>query len=139
MADSWFLSILDCATNCAQNGPLRLANRDLNGTHNYRGFGTIVFKNAPASSLLREYRIALMNLNRPRTADFSHRETHEGLDILLSLDEAMDVLGIGRTLLYKQMSNGELPWVQIGSTRHIRRVDLIDFIERNRKGGRRVA
>lgn len=63
----------------------------------------------------------------------------EGIDALLPLDEAMRILGIGRTLLYKQMSNGELPWVQIGSTRHIRSADLIDFINRNRKGGWRVA
>lgn len=66
-------------------------------------------------------------------------EDPEGIDVLLSLDEAMLVLGIGRTLLYKQMSRGNLPWVQIGSTRHISRRDLIAFIDRNRKGGRRVA
>jgi excisionase family DNA binding protein len=60
-------------------------------------------------------------------------------DPLLSLDEAMLILGIGRTLLYKQMNRGELPWVQIGTTRHIRRSDLVEFIQRNRKGGWRVA
>lgn len=69
----------------------------------------------------------------------SSNSARENIDALLSLDDAMHILGIGRTLLYKQMHRGELPWVQIGSTRHIRRADLVDFIERNRKGGRRVA
>ncbi len=58
---------------------------------------------------------------------------------LLSLADAMRILGIGRTLLYGLMNRGELPWVQIGSTRHIRQEDLVAFIDRNRKGGRRVA
>jgi predicted DNA-binding transcriptional regulator AlpA len=78
----------------------------------------------------------------PNSTNDAHSATHdrrENIDVLLSLDETMRVLDIGRTLLYKQMSNGELPWVQIGSTRHIRKTDLIDFIDRNRKGGRRVA
>jgi predicted DNA-binding transcriptional regulator AlpA len=51
----------------------------------------------------------------------------------------MRILGIGRTLLYGLMNRGELPWVQIGTTRHIRQQDLVAFIDENRKGGRRVA
>ena len=90
-------------------------------THHYRFMGTGSF---------------FMNSNKSQNAEIQQLE---GIDALLSLEEVMNLLGIGRTLLYKQMSNGELPWVQIGSTRHIRRADLIDFIERNRKGGRRVA
>ncbi|MGB8831162.1 MAG: helix-turn-helix domain-containing protein [Candidatus Sulfotelmatobacter sp.] len=58
---------------------------------------------------------------------------------LLSLADAMKILGIGRTLLYGLMNRGELAWVQIGSTRHIRQEDLVELIERNRKGGSRVA
>lgn len=74
-----------------------------------------------------------------RNIDFSSRGERQDVEILLSLEEAMQILGIGRTLLYKQMNRGELPWVQIGGTRHIRRADIVEFIERNRKGGWRVA
>jgi len=80
-----------------------------------------------------------MNPNSTNDPQSANPERRENIDVLLSLDEAMRVLDIGRTLLYKQMSNGELPWVQIGSTRHIRKGDLVEFIDRNRKGGRRVA
>ncbi len=58
---------------------------------------------------------------------------------LLSLADAMRILGIRRTLLYGLMNRGELAWVQIGATRHIRQEDLVELIERNRKGGSRVA
>ena len=58
---------------------------------------------------------------------------------LLSLEQARRTLGISRTLLYKQMDQGKLAWVQIGRTRHIRPQDLAAFIERNCKGGRSSA
>lgn len=61
------------------------------------------------------------------------------IEALLSLEEAMEILRIGRTLLYKLMDRGNLPWIQIGRTRQLRRADLIRFIEENRKGGGRVA
>jgi len=80
-----------------------------------------------------------MKLGSTHNVESGARGKREDVDALLSLGEVMEILGIGRTLLYKQMNRGELPWVQIGSTRHISRGDLIAFIERNRKGGRRVA
>jgi excisionase family DNA binding protein len=80
-----------------------------------------------------------MKLGSSYNLESAARGNREDIDALLSLDEVMEILGIGRTLLYRQMNKGELPWVQIGSTRHISRGDLIAFIERNRKGGRRVA
>ncbi len=80
-----------------------------------------------------------MELESSHKVDSAVRDKLESIDTLLSLEDVMQILGIGRTLLYKQMSCGDLPWVQIGSTRHISRIDLTEFINRNRKGGRRVA
>ncbi len=121
-------------------GPRRLDNRELNETHDYCGAATIEStKCVPHFRLPIGIRSHFMNPNITNDAHPATHKRREIIDVLLSLEEAMRVLDIGRTLLYKQMSNGELPWVQIGSTRHISQVDLIDFIERNRKGGRRVA
>jgi predicted DNA-binding transcriptional regulator AlpA len=80
-----------------------------------------------------------VELEGSQKVDGAARDKRESIDTLLSLEDVMEILGIGRTLLYKQMSCGNLPWVQIGSTRHISRNDLTEFINRNRKGGRRVA
>lgn len=134
--------MIDCVDKRAQSGPLWPGNRDRIETHGHRASDKMVLDKAPLQNArTHHYRFMdtgsfFMNSNRSQNAEIQQQE---GIDALLSLEEVMNLLGIGRTLLYKQMSNGELPWVQIGSTRHIRRADLIDFIERNRKGGRRVA
>jgi excisionase family DNA binding protein len=124
----------------ALSGPRRLDSRELDETHGYCASATIVLTKFAArcrpSMSIRSHLMSPNSTNDTRPATHDRREN---IDILLSLEESMRVLDIGRTLLYKQMSNGELPWVQIGSTRHIRKSDLIEFIERNRKGGRRVA
>jgi excisionase family DNA binding protein len=52
---------------------------------------------------------------------------------LLSLEEARARLGIGRTLLYAVLSNGQLPSVRIGERRLIAVRDLEAFIERRRE------
>lgn len=80
-----------------------------------------------------------MELKSLHSLDSALAVKRESMDALLSLEEAMRILGIGRTLLYGLMGRGELPWIQIGSTRHISKADISDFIARNRKGGRRVA
>jgi excisionase family DNA binding protein len=58
---------------------------------------------------------------------------------LLTVAEAAVMLNVGRTLLYKLMYRGDLPYVRIGRTRRVHMKDLIDLISRSRIGGRYVA
>jgi excisionase family DNA binding protein len=53
---------------------------------------------------------------------------HERL--LLTVEEAGDLLGCGRTLVYGLMRTGEIPSVLVGRLRRIRRGDLERFAAR---------
>lgn len=55
-------------------------------------------------------------------------------DALLTVLEAAERLGVGRTLLYSLMEKGELPFVKVGRTRRLRPSDLDALIRRNTIG-----
>jgi excisionase family DNA binding protein len=52
---------------------------------------------------------------------------------LLSVQEASEQLGMGRSWVYQQIKSGELPSVQLGSIIKIKSKDLEEYIE-NRRG-----
>jgi len=52
--------------------------------------------------------------------------------ILLSVDEASEAIGIGRTLIYGLFREGSLKPVKIGRRTFIHRDDLNEFIEQRR-------
>lgn len=52
-----------------------------------------------------------------------------------SVDEAAEMLGIGRTLAYDLIRTGQLPSVKIGQRRLVARRDLDDFVEALRAAG----
>lgn len=52
---------------------------------------------------------------------------------LLRLNEAARALGVSTRKLYDLMSNGELPYIQVGGSRRIAIADIDEFIERNRR------
>ena len=54
---------------------------------------------------------------------------HVRFDKLLTVQDVADILNIGRSTMYQLVQRGEIPSVQIGSTRRIRPVDLRNFIE----------
>lgn len=58
----------------------------------------------------------------------SHTNTPERL--LLSMDEAADLLGIGRTYAYHLVSTGEWTTVKIGRLRRMRRSDLVAWLDK---------
>ena len=53
--------------------------------------------------------------------------------LLLTIDEAADRLGIGRTLMYALVTGGEVESVQIGRLRRVPVEALSDFVARLRR------
>lgn len=56
--------------------------------------------------------------------------------ILLDIAAAADRLSIGRTLVLRMISTGQLPSVTIGRRRLIDERDLRRFVERQKRSGR---
>lgn len=74
----------------------------------------------PRSAALRE---ALQNTRKDTRSDAA----------LLSVDEARQRLGIGKSTLYLQMREGKLPYIKIGRRRLISPEALGRFIEQREK------
>lgn len=49
--------------------------------------------------------------------------------LLLTVQEAADWLGIGRTLMYELIGKGEIPSVRVGRLRRIRPTDLATYTD----------
>lgn len=54
---------------------------------------------------------------------------------LLTIRQAMKRLGLSRTLVYKLMYEGILPYISIGRTRRIDPIDLAALVRAHRTGG----
>ncbi|WP_328842167.1 helix-turn-helix domain-containing protein [Nakamurella leprariae] len=54
---------------------------------------------------------------------------------MLTIEEAAERLGIGRTLMYSLMTSGEVDSVQIGRLRRVPTEALTDFVARLRRTG----
>ena len=54
--------------------------------------------------------------------------------IVLTIEEAAERLGIGRTLMYSLVASGEVESVQIGRLRRVPTEALDDFLARLRRG-----
>jgi excisionase family DNA binding protein len=50
--------------------------------------------------------------------------------LLLTAEEAADVLGIGRTTVYRLLARNALPSVKIGASRRIPFVALTEYVDR---------
>ncbi|MBM9467987.1 helix-turn-helix domain-containing protein [Nakamurella sp. YIM 132084] len=55
--------------------------------------------------------------------------------MVLTIEEAAERLGIGRTLMYSLMTSGEVDSVQIGRLRRVPTEALTDFVARLRRTG----
>ncbi len=57
-----------------------------------------------------------------------------GVDpLLVTVEEAAQILRVGRTLIYQQVRRGALPSVRVGRCRRIALVDLERFVEHLRE------
>jgi len=52
--------------------------------------------------------------------------------LALKVKEACAVSGLGQTTLYEAMQSGALPYIKVGASRLIMRVDLEDFLKSHR-------
>jgi excisionase family DNA binding protein len=53
---------------------------------------------------------------------------------LLSVSEVGQLLGMGRSWVYQQIRSGEIPSVQLGGSVKVKREDLEEYIQSNRRG-----
>ena len=53
---------------------------------------------------------------------------------LLSVSEVGELLGMGRSWVYQQIRSGEIPSVQLGGSVKVKREDLEEYINTNRRG-----
>ena len=53
---------------------------------------------------------------------------------LLSVQEVGELLGMGRSWVYQQLKSGEIPSVQLGGSVKVKREDLEEYINGNRRG-----
>ncbi len=52
--------------------------------------------------------------------------------ILLTVDEACSALRVSRATVYEMFKDGRMDWVMVGRSRRIPRVDIENWVERNR-------
>jgi excisionase family DNA binding protein len=52
---------------------------------------------------------------------------------LLTVKDVIATLRISRSSVYRLFDSGELPWIQIGSSRRVKPEDLTDFVEQRRR------
>lgn len=55
---------------------------------------------------------------------------HHAEKVLLTVEEAAELLGIGRTMAFRLVRTGELESVQIGRLRRVRRTAVSEFASR---------
>jgi excisionase family DNA binding protein len=74
-----------------------------------------------------------------RHDDWSPQQDVRGQRLLLTVSEAAQQLGIGRSLLYELLAEGQLESIHVGRLRRIPIDALADFIDRQRSSGPGVA
>ncbi|MGO9034806.1 helix-turn-helix domain-containing protein [Mycobacterium sp.] len=52
---------------------------------------------------------------------------------LLTVKDVINALRISRSSVYRLFDSGELPWIQIGSSRRVRPEDLAQFVEQHKR------
>ena len=58
--------------------------------------------------------------------------------LLLTPDEAAEVLRISKSYLYDLKSRGEISFIKIGTNLRFRRIDLENFVEERAKESRQI-
>jgi excisionase family DNA binding protein len=51
-----------------------------------------------------------------------------GTRLLLTVEEAADCLGVGRTYMFPMISRGKVPSVRVGKLRRVKPEDLEDYV-----------
>ena len=57
--------------------------------------------------------------------------------MLLPVKQAATALGIGTSMLYQLLNQGDIDWVAVGSRKYVNREDLLAFIRKNTHNGYR--
>ena len=70
-----------------------------------------------------------------KDTELIHFELFERYPDVLTVQQAREALGVGRTGVYKLIDNGELRCFKIGNAYKIPKSALIDYVNRSCKGG----
>ena len=70
-----------------------------------------------------------------KDTELIHFELFERYPDVLTVHQAREALGVGRTGVYKLIDNGELRCFKIGNAYKIPKSALIDYVNRSCKGG----
>jgi excisionase family DNA binding protein len=76
---------------------------------------------------------ALLELEEPLPKKSGTADDSNGrLPQLLSIDELCEVLGMGRSWIYRRLKSGEIPSVKLGRSIKVKRQDLEEYLESRR-------
>ena len=81
---------------------------------------------------LKKHREALDALEEALLAELEGRNGQNGQE-LLSIQDLCRELGMGRSWVYKRVRSGEIPHLQLGHTIKVRRKDLEEYLESQRR------
>jgi excisionase family DNA binding protein len=109
---------------------------------------TVEASNTMANDWMRQYLATkLLKQQSIRPFSFEVKETLQGLlygglsekirpnqgaTWLLSVEEVIEELGMGRTWVYRRLRSGEIPSVKLGRTIKVRRDELEEYLQRHR-------
>ena len=66
-----------------------------------------------------------LQVERPRVIDLRDRRTDR---LLLTVEEAADRLGIGRSLMYELIGDGQVPSIRVGRLRRVPTDSLVEYV-----------
>ena len=72
------------------------------------------------------------------TTEATQIDLFEDYPDVMTVQQVRKALGIGRTAVYRLLESHEIHCFMIGNAYKIPKISLIEFIQRNSKGGRKV-
>ena len=72
-------------------------------------------------------------LQGPLYEGVSGMDTHGQSTRLLSVEEVCEVLGMGKSWVYQQIRDGELPSIKLGGSVKVERTDLEEYLSERRR------
>jgi excisionase family DNA binding protein len=95
--------------------------------------------NTSTTQLVRTSKLGATAATHNRQDDWSTPQQVHGQRLLLTVSEAAQQLGIGRSLLYELLAEGQVESIHVGRLRRIPIDALADFIDRQRSSRPDVA
>ena len=79
------------------------------------------------------HRRALDELEKAILEGFEHQQLRQNGPQLLTIPQVGQQLEVGRSWVYEQISSGHIPSVRLGGNLRVKREDLEEYIQKNRR------